>query len=140
MKICSVAEFQASEPGLGEYGRHIAREFPRPIPDTSAITDQRDSLPAEPPLGNTIDRCKLNPHTPAERLRDSNCIQFTQYVAEENIPELFMTELFVERQHMAMAEQNASAMASRSFQRVTSRVPSRSVVFRAAAPRWLPWM
>ena len=140
MEICSVSEFPQSQRGFGKHDRHIARELPDPLPHTSAITHQRDSL-AELPLCNDARHRNLKASTLAERLRHCNCIQFSQYVVEENISELFMTELHAERRrHAAMVEQNVSAMASMSFERAPIRVSSRFVIFRAAAPRWVPWM
>ena len=166
----------------------------------------------------------------AERFRDSRRIQFTGYLAEERIPELFssasmmvmpyssatgssgvahlaceygvpivcadisdfremandeglaiqfyqtgnveslagtINDLLGDRQkQMAMAEQNFSAALRMTmpqimrqylrsfslhqkqkalaplarFRRLPAWVPSRSMIFRAAAPRWVPWM
>ena len=135
MRICLVSAFPPKRRIRSEYGLPILRELPDRFPGETVITGERnypasDRLPAD-----STPRCDFNSFTGTERLPDAACIQSTQYREREKIPELLMIELHGVRQNSHRKENGPLTRLRRPV-----RVPSRSVMFRAAAPRWVLWM
>ncbi len=114
MKICLVTAFAPSRRGLNEYGFHIARELqPDPLPGD--LAGKVLHL-----LGDPRRQCAM---------------------AEQNfLAALRMTMPQIFRQYLRSLHQKSRALEPISrFRRIPAWIPSRSAIFRAAAPRWSAW-
>lgn len=135
MNICLVSVFPASEQGRSEYRHNIPRELPDPVLGKITFARQCNVPPSELSHCDSTRRHRVNAPTSAERLLDSNCIQSTQYLAGEKIPELLIIERPGVRENV---HRNKKAPLAR-FRR-PSWVSSRPVISCAPALRWVLWM
>jgi|SRR5579859_4809893 len=135
MRMCLVSAFPPNRRIRSEYGLPILRELPDRFPGETAVTSKR-SFPASDRLpADSTRRCEFNSFSGTERLPDATCIQSTQYRAGEKISELLTIELHGVRQNLHLKENRPLTCLRRPV-----RIPLRSVMFRAAAPRWVLWM
>jgi len=121
---------------------HLAAEYGVPI-ISADIEDFRDMALDE---GLAIDFYNTgNPESMAEKIIDLvNSPERQREMAEANFSAaLRMTMPQIIRRYLRSfdAHQRAKALAPISrFRRLPAWIPSRSAIFRAAAPRWSPWM
>jgi glycosyltransferase involved in cell wall biosynthesis len=121
---------------------HLAAEYGVPI-ISADIEDFRDMALDE---GLAIDFYRTgSPESMAEKILDLvNSPERQREMAEDNFSAaLRMTMPQIIRRYLRSfdAHQRAKALAPISrFRRLPAWIPSRSAIFRAAAPRWSPWM
>jgi glycosyltransferase involved in cell wall biosynthesis len=121
---------------------HLAAEYGVPI-ISADIEDFRDMALDE---GLAIDFYNTgNPESMADKILDLvNSPERQKEMAEANFSAaLRMTMPQIIRRYLRSfdAHQRAKALAPISrFRRLPAWIPSRSAIFRAAAPRWSPWM
>jgi glycosyltransferase involved in cell wall biosynthesis len=121
---------------------HIAAEYGVPI-ISADIEDFRDMALDE---GLAIDFYETgSPDSMAEKILNLvDSPERQQQMAEDNFSAaLRMTMPQIIRRYLRSfdAHQRAKALAPISrFRRLPAWIPSRSAIFRAAAPRWSPWM
>jgi hypothetical protein len=133
MNLCMVFASPASQRKRSKHGHPIQRELPDSLPGQSLSAARCNCRASELPQSAT--RRRFNRSTAAERLPEFNCIQSIEYLAEANIPELLRIELLGARLDVPQQE-----MAPFTRLNPQTWIRSRSLAFRAAAPRWVLWM